>query len=854
MVHKRVRRFVRKVFRRKSAPTPTGGQSRPSDPVLVTPSGRVVGTARPPALRPRPRPSGRGGGQSRPSGPVLVTPSGRVVGTARVPRKPFSGLTRTERSALVKREQIRLDAKRRGKGFTRLEVRRRLGGGTGVVALRSARRKGFRVITERPRHQKKRTFNVLTTPEKNKGLRRIIDINQKEFNELKTKKSRGRKLTTSESFRFFTTQANIRMAGGLLGVGRLVKLGGKGIRNIPKIPEGTRKLIKNRKNIIPVTKETSKKVIKSIGRGAANFGTLLRTGEPGEIAAVIGTEIIIFRGTGKGFQVVGKLSSKATTQLIKTTPKFSKVKGGKIIVKSEVPGKKIVLDVSGKTAKKIGIPLKEQIKISGRRTTVVSAQADRIINLLKTKRVIRKPIPNEAQLKTSTKKLLNRFDRGRITKKQLIQLDKRIKSETGRQGSLLERSLFASPKGKLRVSRLGRRQREATLLDILSGDVTFKTLKPQILIFEKVKVQKLPKTLGDIEKKIKAGKSLTRNEANRLLQFQLKKSSKFKPIGALSREPEVTLAPGEIIKKVKTIAFTEIRGKRIPIIRAEVIKPKPSTAKLLRKARAGKIKTRELKKLRSNLKKETGFKTSLSRRTRRPKPRVRIPKPLPRRISRKPPRPRPRPPGRPRPRPPGRPAPRGGRAPPKIPPRGRPGTPIIPIKIKKKIRKVKKKPTKLQAFNVWARPLKRKGQKKRPKLVKVNLRPLSKQRAEDLRNFIADESLSRTARIKPTSGKPRQPKLRVPKSFSKRTSKKFRRHRQVKGRRVGLPKGKVIEKSRFLLDTKSEKKGITLLRKIAELERKAGIRKLTPNQRSKLLKNLKKARAVRSQNSKGGKK
>ena len=52
-----------------------------------------------------------------------------------------------------------------------------------------------------------------------------------------------------------------------------------------------------------------------------------------------------------------------------------------------------------------------------------------------------------------------------------------------------------------------------------------------------------------------------------------------------------------------------------------------------------------------------------------------------------------------------------------------------------------------QPFNVFAKSTKTK------KLVKVNKVPLSKSRAEDLRNYILDTSLSRSGEIKTTKGK-----------------------------------------------------------------------------------------------------
>jgi hypothetical protein len=160
--------------------------------------------------------------------------------------------------------------------------------------------------------------------------------------------------------------------------------------------------------------------------------------------------------------------------------------------------------------------------------------------------------------------------------------------------------------------------------------------------------------------------------------------------------------------------------------------------------------------------------------------------------------------------------------------------PIVPLRIRrKKVRPTKKKPIKKKAYSTFARPLKRKGQKKRSKLVKISKVPLDKIRAKDLRNFITDQSLSRTGRIKRTKGEPQKPKLKVPKGYAKRTSKKFRRFRKVKGKRKLLPKGKVIERKGRLLDTKSERQGINLRKRLKQLERKSGFKKSKRKSKSK---------------------
>jgi hypothetical protein len=178
----------------------------------------------------------------------------------------------------------------------------------------------------------------------------------------------------------------------------------------------------------------------------------------------------------------------------------------------------------------------------------------------------------------------------------------------------------------------------------------------------------------------------------------------------------------------------------------------------------------------------------------------------------------------------------------------------IPKRRKKRKRKVVK-PTKkkLQAYSVYARPLRKSKKAKRPKLIKVSKVPLRKKRAKDMRNYIVDTSLSRTAKIKKTKGKPKPPKLKIPSGYAKRTSKKFRRFRVIKGKRRKLPKGKVIEKSKSLLDTKQEKKKITLRKRIKQItkkptKRKIIKRKITMARRKQMLSNLAKARRVRAAN------
>lgn len=152
---------------------------------------------------------------------------------------------------------------------------------------------------------------------------------------------------------------------------------------------------------------------------------------------------------------------------------------------------------------------------------------------------------------------------------------------------------------------------------------------------------------------------------------------------------------------------------------------------------------------------------------------------------------------------------------PRVPriPRGAIRLAKIPIpRVGKKARKVKIKKRRKTGFNVLAKPVKGK------RLVKVNIRTLTRAKAKDLRNFVVDTSLSRTGRIKATKRRPKKPKIKTPKSFAALTKQKFRDFRIVKGKRVPLTKGTVIEKKKRLLDTIQERRKITLRRRIKQLQ------------------------------------
>jgi len=460
----------------------------------------------------------------------------------------------------------------------------------------------------------------------------------------------------------------------------------------------------------------------------------------------------------------------------------------------------------------------------------------------------------------------------------------------------LKRWLFASPfnpktgKGQLRVSRLGiGLDEEASLLDLLKGDVSFRGNKPQIFVFPK---EKIFKSKGTVLKK------------------SIDKTSQGFVIPNFSSELEVVLGEGFLIKRVKKLDSVPIKGKLVPIIELKKIKvPKNVKQSLsevkslqsnLKKTKGKKRKDlinkidKAEKKVNKKIKRATGFDYFSSSKLVKRKV-VNLKKvaasgvvrsvsrfnkvsaggfvggfqPIRGKgISKRTPSPKGKPPKSP-PSPPPK-TTKGGKQPSKTfrkikppvtpPPTIIPPKPPAPSKKKKllllKIGREKpkrKRKKRIRSYDVFARPLKsKKGKKskKKPKLIQINKRRLSKEDAKNLRNFVVDQSLSRRGSIrKRRIGKPQKPLLRVPSGYAKKTSKKFRRFKIKKGKRIALRKGSVIEKTKHIQDVKNEKLALSLKKQIALLNKAARkpIRR-TPAQRKVMLNNLKKARRARKKN------
>lgn len=607
-----------------------------------------------------------------------------------------------------------------------------------------------------------------------------------------------------------------------------------------------------------------REIPEAIRRGGAEFGRVLKI-TPTIAIVQIATEYYMIKGIGKTLKIVGKLTSKVATKL---SPKFAGVKKRIISISSKQKGKTLKIKISSQLGRGT-IP--EQLRFAGKRVPfVTSVQANKLVRFMKTRKIIRKPIPGEAGLSKTAKKLLKKFDKGTINAKELIQLDDLIRVEAKK--GLLERSFFADPEGivRKRFLKLGA-EKEASLSDVLSGDVTFKTSKPQILIFEKVKIQAFPKTkiFDSIKKKLATGKVLTKKEAQALLEFQLKKTGKFKPLGFQTSEMETTLAPGEIIRKEKVVAVTLIDGRRVPIVRVSVVKAKPLTKKLLSKASRGELTSTELKTLRRNLKRETGFTTSISdsmiskpyyplgrksvsvairpsgkipevavrEKVIRPlerivEPRI-IRKPFERRVIEKIPRRIPvrvpkllirrKPPVK-------RVIPKIVRPPrrllvKKIPP------PFFPIKepLKPKVKRLKKlKVPELRGAGYIAmirevkgrvKTIKGKKVQQPRKFLKIHETPTTKRRAKDAMAFLMDKTLSTYGKIKKVPGIPEPLRLKIPARYFAKTKIKYRGYRIKKGKRIPLRNAWIEKRGKPRIDMIGEKQKLRAFRLLSQLKK-----------------------------------
>lgn len=451
----------------------------------------------------------------------------RVAGRTAAAKRIAEGkqLAGAERKALLTRERIT----RSGEGFTRRQIKQELGGRKGVAALRRARAKGFVVERKKvvaPKISAKEvqeipTGRVTVPPEPTNFLGRSRLRASRFRDRVFTKRARREKVTSFEKF------------GAGLGAGAALSLIGTAEFGASLLTEP----IETVKRTAVSIKEVGRKVVTGEGFPAVSKVIIQ---EPGFAAGFLASEIFTAKGLGKVASKSLDLSRAAATRV---SPSFVKIKDSKLIIPKpkavvldvDIPKRAFVeIEVVRPGIKKITTSLKEQARVAGKTIDAVSAQRS-LFSVAKKEIKIDKPKPTPGAPE-------------------------------------IERSFFADPKGRLRISRLGlQEQKQASLVDILSGDVSFRRERPQAIIFPDALVEAFPKRLRKVERKLKGGKQLTPSEAKAFEEFQLKPSGKFKPVGFLSKEPEVTLAPGEIIRG-KRAGRTLIGGRPVDIFTAEIVK------------------------------------------------------------------------------------------------------------------------------------------------------------------------------------------------------------------------------------------------------------------------------------------
>ena len=534
-------------------------------------------------------------------------------------------------------------------------------------------------------------------------------------------------------------------------------------------------------------------------------------------------------------KVEGRLASKVK--------QLGKIKLGRQIKKR----KKVIRDIEKIYGKKgslkslkgaYGFTKKQQAKYIGKKTTLTTAQADLLV-------------------------------------KKILKKNKKLR---------LKKWLYATPSdlkrgvAQVRVSRLGLpSKQEASLMEFLSGQASLKSKKPQIFVLPKEKIYKATKRLAK-DKPIKTPKGFV--------------------VPNFSSELEVVLGKGWIIKRGKKLAQTRMNGKTVKVLELKkvrvpktikkdlkslnqlnkklitLIKKKPTkkVSPLVlkqKKALIQKIDNKE-KLLNKKLKKSTGFdyfskvrkpkkvyplgrkvaqtiisKTKykkkprtkrISKISRRKKPsKISYPIKVPSRITPISSYPS-------RAKTPTKKVPSRVSYPSYITKKKVPPTKVIPPRIlfRKKLMK-KKKPSKVQVFNVYGKSGK--------KFVKLNTKPLKRDDALAKGTYAIDHTTSKTYKIVP-AGKLKKAGglLKNERNYFNRAGYKLREFKIKKGRKFTL-KRKFIEKRRFGIDTRGEKKGLTLAKYMKQ--QRTGKRKITPTQRKVMLRNLAKARKVRK--SKGSK-
>ena len=446
----------------------------------------------------------------------------------------------------------------------------------------------------------------------------------------------------------------VAVPGLVTAVPGLVSAGVKGT------PIFLKKLITDPKAVAKSGYTISKKLATVIKTQVGIFGRLLMV-EPGLAIGYITGEYFVLRGIGKGFKIVGKVTKPVGQEIMKLSPKTFEFVEGKIVLRNApsevftVRGKQVLLEkrvlqpsfirpfssvadflkgrkpgqfkkftkdpgliLKKQTVATGTMPLSEQIKLAGTEVTAVTAQRNQLTTWLRRKQIIRKPIPGEETFPIKIKNSLNKFDSGKtLTTREFADINLWLQKNVAPNITLLERSLYLDPASGVRISRFGiTAGKDASLIDIIRGNFRLRGDKPQMLVFEKLRVANLPTSLKNIERKFFAGEKLTVAETNKYIRWQVEHGGgKAKPIGSTiysgGTELEITLAPGEMIKRIKQIGRIYIDGKKVTIVSAKVYKPTTKLLAQMKKANLGKLSKVQLTSLEKTLSNKLGRKVKV---------------------------------------------------------------------------------------------------------------------------------------------------------------------------------------------------------------------------------------------------
>ena len=384
----------------------------------------------------------------------------------------------------------------------------------------------------------------------------------------------------------------------------IIKLTNKGIIKISsKTTKALKQAIKDPKTTSKDIATSSKKIAKIIKKEAINVGKTIKT-SPSEGLIIVGSEILIYKGSGKVFQVVGKLGKNAKNiikPIIKqrgTTVRFSGTqiqKGDKILTEISFKAGKGKKGLRGlRVGEATGITIGKSKKAI---TTVVGK-----IGKLKKGKLIKKTVFATGELTKADKEILNLIREIKQTK-----FSKLIKSKSEKSLMKATKSLNKAKKLLTKLKNKPSSLRKHQLRIIIKNtelrikkatSITKKQLesKGQEIIkkAKKDKKKRIKKKKKELKKKIAKSKK----DMKRLL-----KEKQLIEKGKLPRAEKISIKLGIKAKKIRIKKAKKILQKRIKTAKKDITRltkgkvtlAEKQTIKALKKAK--KIALKKVKKI-----------------------------------------------------------------------------------------------------------------------------------------------------------------------------------------------------------------------------------------------------------------